>query len=155
MLEHQHPNARQPRQKHRHQIPEPGQLNRPDAPPRHKNQVTVGRKVPGEENRQGNLRDLTRLEGAARNGDPDARTVNFLTNNRQQRQHQQNKGQRQRNVGDLTQHPVIPQEVDNHGAGEHRQARPKQLRVTHRVLQIRVDTVNHGQTDTVEHNHDR
>ena len=155
LLEHQNTQAHNPRQEHRCQITQTRQIDRADAAASHQNQVTVCRQIAGEENRQSNLRDLTRLERSVTDMNPNTSTIELHTQTRNQRHDKQDHRQHQGGVRDLTQQAVIPEHEHDNRAQHHRHAGPHQLTITHRSRNLRIQTINHGQTNTVQGHHQR
>ena len=113
------------------------------------------RQVTGKENRQRNLRDLTGLEGTVTDVNPDARTVQLHAQTGNQRHDEQNHRQHQRGVRDLAQHTVIAQYEHDDRAQHHRHTRPHELAIAHRRGNLRIQTVNHRQANTVQRHHQR
>ena len=155
LLEYQNTQAHEPGQEHRCKVAQSRQVYRTDAAARHQNQVAVRCQVTGEENRQRNLRDLAGLEGAVADVNPDARTVQLHAQAGNQRHDEQNHRQHQGGVRDLAQHAVVAQHEHDDRAQHHGHARPHELAVAHRRGNLRVQTVNHRQTDTVQSHHQR
>ena len=72
-----------------------------------------------KEDCQGNLGNFAGLEGTPAEPDPNPCAVDFGTKAGNKRHDKQDEGEHQRNIGDLTQHSVIPQEVQHNGAEDH------------------------------------
>ena len=82
------------------------------------------RQIAGEENRQSNLRDLTRLERTVTDMNPNTSTIELHTQTRNQRHDKQDHRQHQGGVRDLTQQTVIPEHKHDNRAQHHRHASP-------------------------------
>jgi hypothetical protein len=154
-LEDQHADAHEPGGEHGAHVLEPRELDGADFASRQQDEIPVGGKIPGEEYGERDLGDLTGLERHGAELDPHPRpedlTGRYAGN---QRQDQKDGADRQGDVGEAAEDPVVLEEPDHGNRDRHCDQGPPQL-VVARVFADAVQPVDHGQAESIEGHHQR